>query len=143
MVRPSQKPVTILGMTEKSTTEPTCTANGVTTFTCIVCGKTKTRSIKATGHSYGEYVVVKEPTSTEKGLKSKTCSAMWKSIFCDTWQKPILLMTNTKTPTNSDYRIHRQISITTKKIKLNRRKLTLKRGKSFKFKGYFNTDKQS
>ena len=40
--------------------------------------KNKTRSIKATGHSYGEYVVVKEPTTTEKGLKSKTCSACGK-----------------------------------------------------------------
>ena len=86
-------------------------------------------------------MVVKEPTSTEKGLKSKTCSAMWKSIFCNTWQKSLLLMTTTKTPTTSVYRMHRQVKITTKKIKLNRKKLTLKRGKTFKFKGYSNTDK--
>ena len=116
----------------KTTTEPTCTINGITTFTCSVCGKTKTRSIKATGHSYGEYVVVKEPTTTEKGLKSKTCSACGK-VYSVTLAKISSSKTTTKTPTSSS-KYAQTSKITTKKIKLNRKKLTLKKGKTFKFK---------
>lgn len=116
----------------KVTKEPTCTANGVTTFTCIVCKKTKTRSIKATGHSYGEYVVVKEPTTTEKGLKSKTCSACGK-VYSVTLAKISSSKATTKTPTTSSQNAQTR-KITTKKIKLNRKKLTLKKGKTFKFK---------
>ena len=116
----------------KVTKEPTCTANGVTTFTCIVCKKTKTRSIKATGHSYGEYVVVKEPTTTEKGLKSKTCSACGK-VYSVTLAKISSSKTTTKTPTTLSKNAQTS-KITTKKIKLNRKKLTLKKGKTFKFK---------
>ena len=116
----------------KVTKEPTCTASGVTTFTCIVCKKSKTRSIKATGHSYGEYVVVKEPTTTEKGLKSKTCSACGK-VYSVTLAKISSSKTTTKTPTTSSQNAQTR-KITTKKIKLNRKKLTLKKGKTFKFK---------
>ena len=127
MVKPLKKPDD-----GKVTKEPTCTANGVTTFTCIVCKKTKTRSIKATGHSYGEYVVVKEPTTTEKGLKSKTCSACGK-VYSVTLAKISSSKTTTKTPTTSSQNAQTS-KITTKKIKLNRKKLTLKKGKTFKFK---------
>ena len=116
----------------KVTKEPTCTANGVTTFTCTTCGKTKTRSIKAAGHSYGEYVVVKEPTSTEKGLKSKTCSVCGK-VYSVTLAKTDSSNATIKNTTNSEQNTQTN-QYTTKKIKLNRRKLTLKRGKSFKLK---------
>ena len=116
----------------KTTTEPTCTINGITTFTCTTCGKTKTRSIKAAGHSYGEYVVVKEPTSTEKGLKSKTCSVCGK-VYSVTLAKTDSSNANIKNTTNSEQNTQTN-QYTTKKIKLNRRKLTLKRGKSFKLK---------
>lgn len=116
----------------KTTTEPTCTINGITTFTCSVCGKTKTRSIKAAGHSYGEYVVVKEPTSTEKGLKSKTCSVCGK-VYSVTLAKTDSSNANIRNTTNSEQNTQTN-QYTTKKIKLNRRKLTLKRGKSFKLK---------
>lgn len=116
----------------KVTTEPTCTAKGVRTFTCSICAKTKTASIAATGHSYGEYVVVKEPTTTEKGLKSKTCSACGK-VYSVTLAKISSSKTTTKTPTTSSQNAQTR-KITTKKIKLNRKKLTLKKGKTFKFK---------
>ena len=36
----------------KITTVPTCTANGVKTYTCGTCGATKTASVSATGHNY-------------------------------------------------------------------------------------------
>ncbi len=132
MVKPSQKPVTILGMTEKSQKKPTCTANGVTTFTCIVCKKTKTRSIKATGHSYGEYVVVKRTYNHRKGLKSKTCSACGK-VYSVTLAKISSSKTTTKTPTTSSKNAQTS-KITTKKIKLNRKKLTLKKAKLLNLK---------
>ena len=35
-------------------TEPTCTTMGEKTFTCTVCGQTKTEEIGATGHSYSD-----------------------------------------------------------------------------------------
>ncbi len=116
----------------KATTEPTCTVNGITTFTCSVCGKTKTRSIKATGHSYGEYVIVKEPTSTEKGLKSKTCSVCGK-VYSVTLAKTASSKITTTNTTDSEQNTQTDQQ-TTKKIKLNQRKLTLKKGKSFKLK---------
>lgn len=34
------------------TTKPTCTSAGVRTYTCTVCGDTKTESVAATGHGY-------------------------------------------------------------------------------------------
>ena len=82
--------------------------------------------------SYGEYVVVKEPTTTEKGLKSKTCSACGK-VYSVTLAKISSSKTTTKTPTTSSQNAQTR-KITTKKIKLNRKKLTLKKGKTFKFK---------
>ncbi len=45
-------------------TEPTCTGAGVKTYTCMVCQKTKTEAISATGH---------EPVEHEK--KDATCTA--------------------------------------------------------------------
>ena len=116
----------------KITKQPTNKHEGEKTFTCSVCGKTKTRSIKAAGHSYGEYVVVKEPTSTEKGLKSKTCSVCGK-VYSVTLAKTDSSNANIRNTTNSEQNTQTN-QYTTKKIKLNRRKLTLKRGKSFKLK---------
>ena len=36
------------------TTQPTCTKNGVKTYTCTECRATKTELVPATGHTYGE-----------------------------------------------------------------------------------------
>ena len=36
------------------TTQPTCTKNGVKTYTCTECSTTKTEAVPATGHTYGE-----------------------------------------------------------------------------------------
>lgn len=80
---------------EEITKEPTCTVDGEKTFTCKICGKTKTEVIPATGHSYkdgkcevcGEEEEPKEPehkhsyketttkeaTCTEGGEKTYTC----------------------------------------------------------------------
>ena len=54
---------------------PTCTANGYTLHKCSVCGTSyKDSTTKATGHSYGNSVVTKQPTCTSEGTKTKTCT---------------------------------------------------------------------
>ncbi|MBD5104217.1 MAG: hypothetical protein HDT47_05045 [Ruminococcaceae bacterium] len=56
------------------TEEPSCTENGVKTFTCIDCGETKTEDIAALGHDRDGGTVTAEPTCTEKGVKTFTCT---------------------------------------------------------------------
>ena len=54
---------------------PTCTENGYGAYdTCSRCGYSTYHEIPAAGHSYGDWVVVKEPTSSSEGLKTRTCS---------------------------------------------------------------------
>ena len=56
------------------TTEPTCTETGVKTFTCTVCGETRTETVAALGH---------DPTKTE--AKAATCTEAGNSAYwtCD------------------------------------------------------------
>lgn len=59
------------------TTEPTETTPGVRTFTCAVCGQTKTEVIPATGphtHVWGEGTVTVAPTETTPGVRTYTCT---------------------------------------------------------------------
>ncbi|MBR5428153.1 MAG: leucine-rich repeat protein [Clostridia bacterium] len=85
------------------TKSPTCTAKGVRTYTCTVCGAKKTASVKAKGHKYGDWtklddtlhqkvcandashviteehtwdegVVTRKPTTTVVGIKTFTCA---------------------------------------------------------------------
>ena len=54
---------------------PTCTTDGYTLHKCSVCGISyKDSTTKATGHSYGNSVVTKQPTCTSEGTKTKTCT---------------------------------------------------------------------
>ena len=54
---------------------PTCTVDGYTLHKCSVCGTSyKDSTTKATGHSYGNSVVTKQPTCTSEGTKTKTCT---------------------------------------------------------------------
>ena len=54
---------------------PTCTTDGYTLHKCSVCGTSyKDNTTKATGHSYGNSVVTKQPTCTSEGTKTKTCT---------------------------------------------------------------------
>ena len=55
------------------TTAPGCETTGVMTYTCSVCGETKTESIPATGHTMGEGVVV-DATCEADGSKTYTCT---------------------------------------------------------------------
>ena len=115
----------------KVTTQATCTEEGEKTFTCTICGNTDTKKVNATGHRYGAYKIVKEPTNERKGLKAKTCSVCGKIVYEG------IPKTNSS-PTDSSETNPDQNPQTsqkaTRKIKLNRRKLTLKKGKSFRLK---------
>lgn len=59
----------------KVTQQKDCVKDEITTYTCTVCGETKTEvTAKATGHSYGDWVVDKAASCTETGVKSQTCT---------------------------------------------------------------------
>ena len=71
--------VVSLGHTEviDDKVEPTCTETGLTEGChCSVCNHVIVAqdTIPVLGHSYGEWVVVKEATEKETGLKEKVCS---------------------------------------------------------------------
>ena len=54
---------------------PACTESGHEAYdTCTRCGYSTYKEISAKGHSYGDWIVVKEPTTSSEGLKSRTCS---------------------------------------------------------------------
>ena len=59
--------------TSKVTTKPTCTEEGVRTYTCV-CGYSYTEPIPATGHAYNGGVITTEPTCTSEGIKTFTCA---------------------------------------------------------------------
>lgn len=55
-------------------TNPTCTAQGYTTHTCV-CGDSYVDTYKqALGHGYGSWYETKAPTCTEKGQQKRDCS---------------------------------------------------------------------
>ena len=58
----------------KVTKEPSCTEAGVKTYSCPVCGGTKTETIAALEHDWDAGTVTKEPSCTEAGVKTYSCS---------------------------------------------------------------------
>ncbi|MBR6513725.1 MAG: InlB B-repeat-containing protein [Clostridia bacterium] len=56
----------------KMTTMPTCEGNGIMTYTCS-CGDSYEETVGVLGHAMGAWVVVKEATETEDGLRTSTC----------------------------------------------------------------------
>ena len=59
------------------TTEPTETTPGVRTYTCTVCGQTRTETIPATGkhtHVWDNGTVTIAPTETTPGVRTYTCT---------------------------------------------------------------------
>ena len=59
--------------TESITTEATCEADGLKTFTCE-CGVSYTEPITTTGHSYGEYVYNNDASTSADGTETATCA---------------------------------------------------------------------
>ena len=59
----------------KVTRQPTCVNDGVLTYTCRVCGQTRTESIAATGeHQWDNGTVLTAPTCTAAGVRRYTCT---------------------------------------------------------------------
>lgn len=58
----------------KTITRPTCTEEGITEYTCNVCGFKTIETEPATGHNYNNGVVTKKPTCVESGTKTYTCT---------------------------------------------------------------------
>jgi hypothetical protein len=59
----------------KVTTAATCTKTGVKTYTCSVCGETKTEDIPVVAHAWDAGKVTTAATCTKAGVKTYTCSA--------------------------------------------------------------------
>ena len=75
----AQTEIPALGHSEKTVPEvaATCTTAGHTAYTiCTRCGEVLTESteIPAKGHSFDEGTVSKEPTETETGIRTYTCT---------------------------------------------------------------------
>ena len=58
----------------KYETEPTCTENGVSLYTCSICSTTKTETAYKLGHNHQFNSVITAPTCTETGLDLYVCS---------------------------------------------------------------------
>ncbi len=70
----------------KTTTKATCTKTGVKTYTCTVCGATKTETIAKTAHTYKN--VVTKATTSKNGKITPTCSVCGKTKTATTIYKP-------------------------------------------------------
>ena len=56
-------------------TEPTCTEQGYSTYTCR-CGDSYVADyVSSTGHSFGDWIVIEEPTEEADGKKMRVCSS--------------------------------------------------------------------
>ena len=64
--------------TARVTTEPSCTSEGIKTFSCS-CGASYTETIGKTGHKYTDTVVA--PTCTTPGYTKHTCSGCNKTYY--------------------------------------------------------------
>ncbi len=58
--------------TESVTTAPTCTTDGVKTFSCS-CGSSYTEAIPAAGHQFGDYTYNNDATTSADGTKTRYC----------------------------------------------------------------------
>ena len=63
-------------------TDPTCTEQGYTTWTCRCGDRYVDTYVDALGHAFGEWVITKEPTETEKGEQKRTCTRIFNGEPC-------------------------------------------------------------
>ena len=78
-------------------TPSSCTEKGYTTYTCRNCSHSyKGNEVDATGHTWGEWKVIKEATTTETGKKERVCER------CDYKEIAVISMiSNKEQPTTS------------------------------------------
>jgi len=90
-----------------SSKKATCTNSGYKLYTCKKCGYDYKETVKATGHSYGSWVVDKKATPIEKGSKHKTCSkckvVKRETISKNKLNSPIKNMTKSTAKITSDF----------------------------------------
>ena len=74
--KPSEEPTECKHetMSNWATTEPTCKKDGFKVRNCTVCGYEEKEAIPATGVCKNEWVTVKQPTATTKGLQELKCT---------------------------------------------------------------------
>lgn len=65
----------------------TCEADGSRTYTCEVCGETKTEAIKATGHQFSAWKTIQEQSVFSDGVQERTCSICGKKETRNTGEK--------------------------------------------------------
>ncbi len=59
-----------------------CTHGSIEIYSCIYCGKSHTYSYPAPGHQWDDGKVTKEPTCTEAGERTYTCTRLITNIWC-------------------------------------------------------------
>lgn len=88
---------------EKAITLPICTEQGYTTYTCH-CGDSYIADyVNSTGHHFGEWVVIQEATTEQKGIKERECSCGHK----ETEDIP-LIIEDVEKPSTSDTDIDKE-----------------------------------
>ena len=69
---------------ESDRTEPTCTSEGVITYTNSITGETKTEVISALSHTEGEPEIIKKAGLFSEGKQTISCSACGELISTET-----------------------------------------------------------
>lgn len=75
----------------------TCTENGIEIYTCDYCDYTETRTVKAIGHSLGEWEVETKATKDKEGLEVRICN----NYNCDYKEERTIPKLQTTEPDNS------------------------------------------
>ena len=106
------------------TTPATCKADGVKTFTCTVCGLTKTEPVTGGSHSYDAGTVTKPATQTESGIRTYRC------VLCGTTRTETIAATGRKPVT--------AVIRTGDKIKVSGAYYVVTKGRTVTYKGPVN-----
>ena len=73
---------------KKTVTAPTCVEMGFTTYVCANCQDTyKADYTKATGHTLGDWQIVKQPTTSTEGSKEQKCSKCGQVVNTESIEK--------------------------------------------------------